>query len=160
MIAIAGVLALATAHAQPCAAPATIDRVLADLIAVETAVRLEDPAALEASRTLEQDMACSDEVLPWIIRARLLRAVGAPRSITERGPWWSAARQIDPTWRYGAADGPSALREAWEAHLDVPFEHVPLAAALVVRPPPPERRPTRPPRERRRRDDQLDRPPR
>lgn len=99
------------ALAADCPTPYTLDNVLEDLTAIETAVRESDDAATaEAGKKMGAGLACLDEVLPALISARTYRAVGAGflagGDEASADKWLRTALEIDPTWEYGLQDVP------------------------------------------------------
>lgn len=110
-----GVAQAAPVSSRDCAGPFSLDALLGHLVAVEEALRNEDPAAAHANAVaIESGLPCLAEVLPPLIAGRAYRAVGAgwsvadaPDAIDRASGWFLTAAELEPTFDYGLQDLPA-----------------------------------------------------
>jgi len=94
-----------------CAAPATSDKLLADMTTEEDFLRNGDnDAAGKAVGTLQNDVECLNEVLPAMIYPRVYRAIAGglyvQGDLQHAQDWFGAAVAAEPTFDYGTEDLP------------------------------------------------------
>jgi len=109
--------------------PCDVDRLLRALVEVESALRARQPASA-LGEELEEATGCQ-LMVPRSIAARVLRAIGATCPPLERAEWWSAAREVEPSFDYGEGEVSPELRQAAMDLETVPWRHVSLARRVV-----------------------------
>jgi len=99
------------ARAADCAAPYTLDTLLADMVAAEGFLRAGDtePAKTVAAK-MEAGVACMDARLPRPMVARTFRVIGAGLigAGEDRGKqWFATAAEVEPGFDYGVEELPA-----------------------------------------------------